>query len=141
MAARNMPVRDELVLSLDDIFPVLKSGDGIPVVKHNNRGQSDQRRLRLDTDDSTLEVFRQSTNAYYFNRKTRTYNLRHLEEVGPATSVPGGQGGRAASPGRTLVFVFSNRNLYVTVETREVCAALVALFRPAGSALPNGSGG
>lgn len=81
MAARNTPVRDELVLSLDDILPVLKNGDGIPVVKHNNRGQSDQRRLRLDTDDSTLEVFRQSTNAYYFNRKTRTYNLRNLEEV------------------------------------------------------------
>lgn len=68
-------------------------------------------------------------------------NLLSSIQVGPATSVPGGQGGRAASPGRTLVFVFSNRNLYVTVETREVCAALVALFRPAGSALPNGSGG
>ena len=31
------------------------------------------------------------------------------------------------------MFVFRNRSLYVTVETREVCAALVALFRPAGT--------
>ncbi|CAM9123767.1 unnamed protein product, partial [Scytosiphon promiscuus] len=138
MASRSIPVRDELVLSLDDIFPTLKSGDGIPVVKHTKRGQSDHRRLRLDTDDSTLEVFRQSTTASYLNRRmsTRTYNLRRLKEVGPAAKVPGGQGGKAASPGRTLVFEFHNRNLYVTVETRELCAALVALFRPAGTGAP-----
>lgn len=81
MASRNTPVRDELVLSLDDIFPMLKSGEGIPVVKHTKRGQSDHRRLRLDTDDSTLEVF--STTASFINRKmsNRTYNLRMLEEV------------------------------------------------------------
>lgn len=47
-------------------------------------------------------------------------------------------------PGRTLVFVFRSRNLYVTVNTRDVCAALVALFRPAGggpsthASLPSG---
>lgn len=83
MASRTAPVRDELVVSLDDIFPVLKSGEGIPVVKHTKRGQSDPRRLRLDTDDSTLEVFRRSTTASYLNRKisNRKYNLRMLEEV------------------------------------------------------------
>lgn len=76
-------MRDELVLSLDDIFPTLKSGDGIPVVKHTRRGQSDHRRLRLDTDDSTLEVFRHNTTASYLNRRmsTKTYNLRRLKEV------------------------------------------------------------
>lgn len=30
------------------------------------------------------------------------------------------------------MFVFRNRKLYVTVSSREICAALVALFRPAG---------
>lgn len=83
MASRNIPVRDELVLNIDGVFPMLKSGEGIPVVKHTKRGQSDPRRLRLDTDDSTLEVFRQSTTASFLNRKmsTRTYYLRTLEEV------------------------------------------------------------
>lgn len=81
MASRNTPVRDELVLSLDDIVPMLKSSEGIPVVKHTKRGQSENRRLRLDTDVSTLEVFR--TSAGYINRKmsTRAYNLSTLEEV------------------------------------------------------------
>lgn len=81
MASRNTPVRDELVLSLDDIFPTLKSADGIPVVKHTKRGQSEDRRLRLDTDVSTLEVFRMSSS--YLNRKmlTRAYNLSLLDEV------------------------------------------------------------
>lgn len=81
MASRNTPVRDELVLSLDDIVPMLKSSEGIPVIKHTKRGQSENRRLRLDTDVSTLEVFR--TSAGYINRKitTRAYNLSTLEEV------------------------------------------------------------
>lgn len=84
MASRNTPVRDELVLSLDDIVPMLKSSEGIPVVKHTTRGQSENRRLRLDTDVSTLEVFR--TRAGYINRKmsTRAYNLSTLEEVSEA---------------------------------------------------------
>lgn len=83
MASRNIPVRDELVLNIDGVFPMLKSGEGIPVLKHTKRGQSDPRRLRLDTDDSTLEVFRQSTTASFLNRKisNRTYYLRTLEEV------------------------------------------------------------
>lgn len=82
MASRTTPVRDELVVSLDDIFPVLKSGEGISVVKHKKHGQSDHRRLRLDTNDSTLEVFR-STTASYLNRKisNKRYNLSMLEEV------------------------------------------------------------
>ena len=79
--SRNTPVRDELVLSLGDIFPNLKSAQGISVVKHTKRGQSEERRLRLDTDLSTLEVFR--TSSGYINRKmlTRAYNLSHLDEV------------------------------------------------------------
>lgn len=83
MASRNVPVRDELVLNIDGVFPMLKSGAGIPVLKHTKRGQSDPRRLRLDTDDSTLEVFRLSTTASFLNRKmsNRTYYLRTLEEV------------------------------------------------------------
>lgn len=81
MASRNTPVRDELVDILDDNLPTLKSADGIPVVKHTKRGQSEDRRLRLDTDVSTLEVFRMSSS--YLNRKmlTRAYNLRFLNEV------------------------------------------------------------
>lgn len=81
MASRNTPVRDELVQGLDDIFPILKSVDGIPVVKHKKGGSSDLRRLRLDTDGSTLEVF--STTASFLNRRmsNKTYNLRMLEEV------------------------------------------------------------
>ncbi|CAM9703979.1 unnamed protein product, partial [Laminaria digitata] len=55
-------------------------------------------------------------------------------QVGPATSVPAGL---PANPGRTLVFVFRNRTLYVTVKSRDVCAALVALFRPAGGPARN----
>lgn len=84
MASRTTtPVKDDLVERLAGIFPVLKSGEGIPVVKHTKRGQSDHRRLRLDTDDSTLEVFRRGTTASYLNRKmsNRRYNLRMLEEV------------------------------------------------------------
>lgn len=83
MASRNVPVRDELVLNIGDVFPMLKSGEGIPVVKHTKRGQNDPRRLRLDTDDSTLEVFRQSTTASFLNRKisNKTYYLRTLKEV------------------------------------------------------------
>lgn len=81
LASRSTPVRDELVDSLDDIFPELKSAQGIPVIKHSKRGQSETRRLRLDTDVSTLEVFRTSTG--YLNRKmsTRTYGLSTLEAV------------------------------------------------------------
>lgn len=62
--------------------------------------------------------------------------LREHPQVGPATSVPAGL---PAKPGRTLVFVFRNRNLYVTVVSREVCAALVALFRPAGGPVSHAS--
>lgn len=80
LASGNQPVRDELVLSLDDIFPELKSAEGIPVQKHNKRGQNENRRLRLDTDVSILEVFR--TGAGYLNRRiTKRYNLSLLEEV------------------------------------------------------------
>lgn len=77
----NTPVRDELVVNLDGIMPELKSSRGIPVVKHTKRGQSENRRLRLDTDLSTLEVF--STSTGYLNRRmsTRTHNLSLLEEV------------------------------------------------------------
>lgn len=77
----NTPVRDELVVNLDGTLPELKSSRGIPVVKHTKRGQSEQRRLRLDTDLSTLEVF--SANTGYINRRisTRTHNLSLLEEV------------------------------------------------------------
>lgn len=80
-ASRNTPVRDELVVHLDDIVPELKSPSGISIIKHTKRGQSENRRLRFDTDVATLEVFRTSTN--YLNRKilTRTYNLSLLEEV------------------------------------------------------------
>lgn len=80
-ASRNTPVRDELVVHLDDIVPELKSASGISIIKHTKRGQSENRRLRFDTDVATLEVFRTSTN--YLNRKilTRTYNLSLLEEV------------------------------------------------------------
>lgn len=84
MASRNVPVRDELVLNIDGVFPMLKSGEGIPVLKHTKSGKSDPRRLRLDTDDSTLEVLRQSTTASFLNRKMsnrKTYYLKTLEEV------------------------------------------------------------
>ena len=43
-------------------------------------------------------------------------------------------GGLPATPGRTLLFVFHSRKLFVTVSSRDVGAALVALFRPGGSA-------
>lgn len=81
MSSYNTPVRDELVVNLGGIMPELKSSRGIPVVKHTKRGQREKRRLRLDTDLSTLEVF--STNTGYLNRRisTRTHNLCHLEEV------------------------------------------------------------
>lgn len=74
-------VGDELVVSLDGTLPELKSSRGIPVMKHTKRGQSENRRLRLDTDLSTLEVF--SANTGYLNRRmsTRTHNLSLLEEV------------------------------------------------------------
>lgn len=83
MASRSTPVRDELVLSLDDIFPMLKSAEGIPVEKHTKRGQKEDRRLRLDTDVSTLEVFRTSVGylGYLHRKVTRSYKMSTLEEV------------------------------------------------------------
>ncbi|CAM9619322.1 unnamed protein product, partial [Discosporangium mesarthrocarpum] len=115
--------QDTLLAHVSKALPELL-GTGVQVTKHTRRGQGERRALRLSLDRSAIEVF--NTNPAFWRKPLRIYHLSTLEEVGPAKSIPGGL---PASPGRTLLFRFSNHNLFVTARTRATGAALVAIFR------------